>query len=77
MRGGAQWTKMGGQADFIHFFCCEYFKNYLKNEKFENIKNFNLFFCKFWKKKFEKFLEKKKKNLRIFFLKSVYVYEWN
>ena len=37
---------MRGQAILIHFLRLKYFKNYLKYEKFENIKNFILIFKK-------------------------------
>ena len=57
---------MGGQADIIHFLNFEYFKNYVKHEKSENIFIFKKFFFKFskknnlkkfWKKKFRIFFE--------------------
>ena len=38
--GGAQGTKRGGEADIIHFFNFEYFKNYAKNEKSEKVQIF-------------------------------------
>ena len=64
----AQWTKMGGQADIIHFLNFEYFKNYAKHEKSENIFIFKNFFFKFSKKKIEKIWKKK---ISIFFWKKI------
>ena len=68
----------GGSGGLYPFFCCEYFKNYLKNEKFENIKNFNFIFYKFSKKKFQKNLEKKnfEKNLKIKILIKNFFFEY-
>ena len=52
--------KGGGQVDIIHFLNFEYFKNYAKHEKSENIFIFKEFFFKFSKKKISKkfFLKK-------------------
>ena len=67
--------KMGGghsgpiQGTLTHNFRFKYIKNYLENKKSKYIKNFNLIFFKFSRKKiFEK--KSKKKFLIFFFLKK-------
>ena len=52
-------NQKGGQADIIHFLNFEYFKNYVKHEKSENIFILRKFFFKFSKKKIWKNFEKK------------------
>ena len=41
--GGGAVNHNGGSGGLYPFFCREYFKNYLKNEKIENTKNSNFF----------------------------------
>ena len=64
-----QWTKMGGQADFIHFFAVDISKTTQKMKNSKISKILILFFLNFEKKNFFKNFEKKKFKEIFFFEK--------